>query len=138
MQRRLSQMFREREIQKRYIAVVLGQLHDEAGEIDLPLNSDWPNRPRQMIDYSTGKYSLTRYRCTGFDATTGYSRMELEPVTGRTHQLRVHLSAIGHPIVGDTLYGGPSNERLQLHAQSLIFPHPVDATVLNFVSVPPF
>lgn len=137
MQRRLSQMFREREVSKRYIAIVSGKLKQEAGEIALPLISDWPNRPKQMVDHAQGKPSLTRYRLLDMD--NGNSRVELEPVTGRTHQLRLHLAAIGHPILGDALYGdGSSAPRLLLHAASLAFKHPVSGEPLNFASLAPF
>jgi len=137
MQRRLSQIFREREVSKRYIAIVSGKLEQEAGEIALPLISDWPNRPKQMVDHAQGKPSLTRYRLLGMD--NGNSRVELEPVTGRTHQLRLHMAAIGHPILGDALYGdGSSAPRLLLHAASLAFKHPVSGEPLNFASLAPF
>jgi len=137
MQRRLSQMFREREVSKRYIAVVSGRLEQEAGEITLPLICDWPNRPKQMVDHTQGKPSLTRYRLLGMEGVN--SRVELEPVTGRTHQLRLHMAAIGHPILGDALYGdGTSASRLLLHAGSLSFKHPVSGEPLNFLSSSPF
>lgn len=137
MQRRLSQMFCEREVSKRYFAVVSGKLEQEAGEISLPLISDWPNRPKQMVDHTQGKPSLTRYRLLGLEGAN--SRVELEPVTGRTHQLRLHMAAIGHPILGDVLYGdGSSAPRLLLHANSLNFKHPVSGKPLNFSSSSPF
>lgn len=137
MQRRLSQMFQEREVSKRYIAIVSGKLEQETGEIALPLNSDWPNRPKQKVDHTQGKPSLTRYSLLGMEG--GNSRMELEPVTGRTHQLRLHMAAIGHPILGDALYGdGSSAPRLLLHAGSLVFTHPVSCAPLNFASPAPF
>lgn len=137
MQSRLSQIFREREVQKRYIAVVAGRVAP-AGEIDLPLLVDWPSRPKQKVDCESGKPSLTRYRLLAHDAETDTSRLELEPVTGRTHQLRVHLAAIGHPIIGDALYAGRAAERLLLHAQSLSFAHPLGGELLDFVCEPPF
>lgn len=136
MQRHLSQMFREREVAKRYVAVVAGTL-EFAGEIDLPIAADWPNRPLRKIDAEQGKPSLTRYRVLGHAADT--SRVELEPVTGRTHQLRVHMAAIGHPILGDALYGeAASAPRLLLHASSLSFAHPLNGESLNFNSPPPY
>lgn len=135
MQRRLSQMFREREIEKHYMAIVAGQLILETGEVDLPIAVDWPNRPLRKIDLQLGKPSLTRYRLLAFDAASDTSRIELEPVTGRTHQLRVHMAAIGHPILGDALYGDAlSAPRLMLHASLLRFAHPLNATLLNFTS----
>ncbi|OGS80144.1 MAG: RNA pseudouridine synthase [Gallionellales bacterium GWA2_55_18] len=141
MQRLLSRRFRERAVQKRYVAVVAGSLKSPTGEIDLPLIADWPNRPRQKVDHESGKPSLTRYRILAHDAATDTTRVELEPVTGRTHQLRVHLAAIGHPILGDALYGeknGDSAERLLLHASMLCFIHPLGGEPLSLASDPPF
>ncbi len=137
MQRRLSNMFSDREVEKRYIAVVSGKLQPETGEVALPIAADWPNRPLRKVDAGSGKPSLTRFRrldCDG-DAT----RVELEPVTGRTHQLRVHMSAISHPILGDALYGdAASAPRLLLHASSLGFAHPLSGVSLNFNKSPSF
>jgi len=141
MQRRLSQMFRERLVAKRYMAVVAGKLEPATGEIDLPIAVDWPNRPLRKIDAESGQLSLTRYRVLSHDAASAISRVELEPVTGRTHQLRVHMAAIGHPILGDELYGGAASEsaeRLLLHAGELSFAHPLDDVFLNLISGPPF
>lgn len=141
MQRRLSQLFRERGVEKCYIAMVAGRFETDTGEVDLPLGSDWPNRPRQKVNFAGGKNSLTRYRVLAHDAVMNTSRIELEPVTGRTHQLRVHMAAIGHPIVGDTLYGGAAGatvERLLLHASVLGFTHPLSAELLTLVSEAPF
>lgn len=137
MQRRLSQMFREREVVKRYVAVVAGKL-DTAGEIELPLAADWPNRPKQKVDHASGKPSLTRYRLLKHDVDTQTSRIELEPVTGRTHQLRVHLATTGHPIIGDALYGGRASPRLLLHASLLNFAHPLGGERLTIASEPAF
>ncbi len=136
MQRRLSQMFRERAVLKRYVAVVAGKLEPDTGEIKLPLMADWPNRPQQKVDHESGKPSLTRYRVLSHEAAM--TRVELEPVTGRTHQLRVHLAAIGHPIIGDGLYGGPVAVRLLLHARTLEFVHPVSGEPVSFTSTTPF
>jgi tRNA pseudouridine32 synthase/23S rRNA pseudouridine746 synthase len=139
MQRRLSRMFHEREVEKRYVAAVAGKLEPEAGEVDLPIAADWPNRPLRKIDAELGKPSLTRYRLLAFDTATDTSRVELEPVTGRTHQLRVHMAAIGHPILGDALYGDASSAaRLLLHASTLDLLHPVSRLPLHFVSSAPF
>lgn len=141
MQRHLSHLFRERLVAKRYVAVVSGRLEPLAGEINLPLNRDWPNRPRQKVDPVSGKPSLTRYCLLAHDAGTDTTRVELEPVTGRTHQLRVHMAAIGHPILGDALYGENREggaERLLLHACALRFVHPLSAESLSFASEPPF
>jgi tRNA pseudouridine32 synthase/23S rRNA pseudouridine746 synthase len=150
MQRRLSAMFRERQVEKRYVAKVVGLMHMAAGEVDLPIGRDWPNRPRQKVDMEEGKPSLTRYRLLGLENISDsphigncsdleVSRIELEPVTGRTHQLRVHMAAIGYPILGDQLYGNESVAgRLMLHASRLGFEHPVSGAPLKVVCPPPF
>lgn len=139
MQRTLSELFRERKIDKRYVAIVVGKLTSLDGEINLPLITDWPNRPLQKIDHQLGKPSLTRYVLLGFDNASYSSRISLEPVTGRTHQLRVHMAAIGHSILGDALYGDiTSAPRLLLHACSLRFIHPISKDTLNFTSEPLF
>ncbi|OGS98715.1 MAG: RNA pseudouridine synthase [Gallionellales bacterium RIFCSPLOWO2_12_FULL_59_22] len=141
MQRLLSQMFRERAVQKRYVAVVAGRVQTPSGEVDLPLICDWPNRPKQKVDFASGKPSLTRYRLLTHDTNTDTTRVELEPVTGRTHQLRVHMAAIGHPILGDALYGENTQSRagrLLLHASALSFVHPLSGETLSFSSEPPF
>ncbi|HEX3139512.1 MAG TPA: RluA family pseudouridine synthase [Rhizobacter sp.] len=138
MQRQLSHAFAQREVGKRYVAVVAGHLAHDTGEIDLPLIADWPNRPRQKVDFDIGKPSLTRYRvlARGADDT----RVELEPLTGRSHQLRVHLLALGHPILGDGLYGPEDRQapRLMLHACSLSLAHPVTGQALRLESAAPF
>lgn len=141
MQSELSRLFRERQIGKRYIAVVHGLLAEDAGEVELPLIVDWPNRPLQKVDFEIGKHSLTRYRLLDRDEAQDLSRVELEPVTGRSHQLRVHMAALGHPILGDDLYGGPAfsrAERLLLHATDLRLIHPLTAATLEFHAPPPF
>jgi tRNA pseudouridine32 synthase/23S rRNA pseudouridine746 synthase len=137
MQRRLSQMFQAREVGKRYVAIVTGKLEPESGEVNLPIMTDWPNRPMQKIDALLGKPSLTRYRVLDRHADT--SHVELEPFTGRTHQLRIHMSAIGHPILGDALYGeAGSAPRLLLHACLLSFAHPLTGNSMSFDSPAPF
>ncbi len=138
----LSEAFREREVHKHYEAVVHGRPEVEQGEIALPLIVDWPNRPRQVVCHETGKPSLTRYRVVG-DEPGGRSRIALEPVTGRTHQLRVHLAALGHPIVGDPFYGlageTPAQApRMLLHARALAFAHPLTGEAMRFESRVPF
>jgi tRNA pseudouridine32 synthase/23S rRNA pseudouridine746 synthase len=139
-QRALGIAFAERRVHKRYVAVVSGRIEAFEGwrEIDLPLIADWPNRPRQKVDLERGKPSLTRYRVLGGDGQA--TRVELEPVTGRSHQLRVHLLALGFPIVGDTLYAPSAapDARLMLHASELRLPHPLDGRELRFASPPPF
>ncbi len=139
MQRMLSMAFADRAVHKRYVAVVHGQPRDDAGEIALPLLADWPRRPRQKVDPLQGKPALTRWRVLARDEGAGTARLALEPVTGRSHQLRVHLLSIGHPIVGDGLYGAPDGApRMMLHAQSLELPHPRTAQRLSLCSRAPF
>ena len=139
MHRELSMLFQERKVAKRYIAIVDGRLQANTGEISLPLICDWPNRPRQKVDHEIGKPSLTRYRLLNYDARTNSSRVELEPITGRSHQLRVHLAELGHPILGDELYGSESSApRLLLHATMLSFPLPGTNETLTFESAPDF
>jgi tRNA pseudouridine32 synthase/23S rRNA pseudouridine746 synthase len=132
MQRLLSLAFAERRVRKHYVAVVDGSPADDEGEVDLPLIADWPRRPRQKVDPVHGKPSLTRWRVLSRDGRR--TRLLLEPVTGRSHQLRVHMAALGWPIVGDALYGRAGHEapRLLLHAQALRLPHPVDDRALCF------
>ncbi len=138
MQRQLSLAFAERRVHKQYVAIVEGQPAADAGEVDLPLIADWPRRPRQKVDLADGKPSLTRWRVLA--RLGARARLLLEPVTGRSHQLRVHMAAQGWPIVGDELYGrsGPDTPRLLLHAQSLQLPHPVDGRSLRFEAELPF
>ncbi|MDE2606648.1 MAG: RNA pseudouridine synthase [Burkholderiales bacterium] len=142
MQRVLSRMFAERQVDKRYEAVVAGDLGPlgTRGEIDLPLAADWPNRPRQQVDPVHGRPSLTRWEVLA--RQDGTTRLALEPVTGRSHQLRVHLLAIGHPILGDALYAPPGvlarAPRLLLHACALRLSHPVTGEALIFESRVPF
>lgn len=138
-QRRLSRLFEERRVGKRYVAVVRGLVIDEQGSIDLPLAADWPNRPRQRVDVPSGKPSLTHWRVLSRNLAAQTTRLELEPVTGRSHQLRVHLLALGHAILGDALYApGMPGPRLLLHAASLCLAHPDDGRALNFSSPLPF
>ncbi|MGB9130827.1 MAG: RluA family pseudouridine synthase [Thiobacillus sp.] len=144
-QRALSKAFAAREVNKRYIAVVAGWLETPAegwGVIDLPIIVDWPNRPLRIVDHQSGKPSLTRWRVLGHDETGLNTRVELEPVTGRSHQLRVHLRELGHPILGDALYAPPAVQalsgRLLLHACSLRFAHPLTGEALAFESAAPF
>lgn len=138
MQRALSMQFERREVDKRYVALVEGLIAQDSGEIDLPLICDWPNRPRQIVDFDVGKPSLTRWRVLARDASLKHTRVELEPVTGRSHQLRVHLAAIGHPIVGDAFYAASEAERVCLHSSRLVFAHPLDGERITVVSPLPF
>ena len=141
-QRRLSAAFEHSEVDKRYEAVVHGQVEGEAGRIDLPLAADWPNRPRQQVDPVHGKPSLTLWQVVARDGLQDTSRLALWPQTGRSHQLRVHLLAIGHPIVGDALYGPPGADspatRMLLHSSELRFAHPGSRAAVLFESPAPF
>ncbi len=149
-QRMLSIAFAERRVDKRYVAVVAGRPAGDGADaegwstIDLPLAADWPARPRQKVDPERGRPSLTRWRRQA--PADGYrlaaTRVLLQPVTGRSHQLRVHLAAVGHPILGDPLYAPPgavaASPRLLLHAESLEIPHPFTGERLGFGSPPAF
>jgi tRNA pseudouridine32 synthase/23S rRNA pseudouridine746 synthase len=137
-QRQLSMAFAARAVGKRYVAVIEGLLADEAGEVDAPLAPDWPNRPRQVVSATRGKAALTRWRV--LERLAGCTRVELEPVTGRSHQLRVHMQSIGHPIRGDALYAPETarDGRLLLHATELAFAHPADGRHCRFTSAAPF
>ena len=141
-QRSLSVAFAQRRVDKRYEAIVAGDVQGDAGEIALPLAADWPNRPRQKVDVESGKPSLTRWRVLSRGETAAATRLALEPLTGRTHQLRVHLAAIGHPLLGDTLYApaelAAAAPRLLLHATHLAFEHPTDGSAVAFDSAAPF
>ena len=143
MQRALSRLFERREVDKRYVAVVHGEMQpaDEEngwGLIDLPIAVDWPRRPLRIIDAAHGKPSQTRWRSLAFDSATNSTRVELEPVTGRSHQLRVHLQALGHPILGDALYAPEAVRtqapRLLLHACALRLTHPESGELMRFES----
>lgn len=138
--RALSMAFEQRRVRKLYLARVHGRPEADAGRINLPLITDWPNRPRQKVDHETGKPSQTDWKLLTSDSAT--SLLALTPVTGRSHQLRVHLSEIGHPILGDGFYGNGVSEtladRLCLHASELAFQHPVSFAELAFHSAPDF
>lgn len=142
MHRLLSILFQDRQVEKRYLAVVDGKLEPESGDIDLPLIVDWPNRPLHKVDFEIGKPSLTRYRVLGYDPGLHCTRVALTPETGRTHQLRVHMQALAHPILGDPLYAGETARfkasRLLLHAEYLAFAHPVTGKALDFTCPAPF
>jgi tRNA pseudouridine32 synthase / 23S rRNA pseudouridine746 synthase len=142
MQRGLARAFEQRQVDKRYVAVVTGEPARAEGTIELPIGADWPNRPRQQVDAERGRPSVSRYRVLGPGPLPGTTRLELEPVTGRTHQLRVHLMAIGHPIVGDALYApeaaATAAPRLWLHATELRLPHPFTGEPVHWTSAAPF
>lgn len=137
-QRRLNAAFEQRAVGKRYVAVVEGAVAGDEGRIAAPLAADWPNRPRQVVDVVNGKPSLTYWKVMERGPVT--TRLSLSPVTGRSHQLRVHLQHIGHPIRGDELYAPlPLNaDRLLLHAAEISFAHPGSGVTMHFQSPPPF
>ncbi|SIR13196.1 tRNA pseudouridine32 synthase / 23S rRNA pseudouridine746 synthase [Aromatoleum tolulyticum] len=144
MLRRMNHAFAQRTVGKRYVAVVHGLVASDRGEIDLPLAADSDNNPRQRVDREGGRRALTRYRVVERrgEGEGAVSRVELEPVTGRTHQLRVHLMSLGHPILGDVLYAPPQSAqlhaRLHLHAAAIAFIHPERRIAMTFESVVPF
>ncbi|MEM6900580.1 MAG: pseudouridine synthase [Pseudomonadota bacterium] len=136
----LSVAFANRDVTKLYEAIVFGRVKAKEGVVDLPLIADWVNRPRQKVDYETGKPAKTLWSCLEADDVS--SRMELAPETGRSHQLRVHMDRIGHPILGDGLYGSHQSRRaanrLMLHARELGFIHPLTSERLDIQSPTPF
>ena len=138
--RNLSIQFQDRKTAKRYIARVFGKLEQETGSVDLPLICDWPNRPKQMVDHDNGKPSLTHFKVLEYEQNA--TRVELIPITGRSHQLRVHMLSLGHPILGDKLYAHPEAfamaPRLQLHAEMLTLAHPASGETLIFEAAPEF
>lgn len=139
-QSHLSKQFQARSTKKRYFARVYGELQGTEGEVDLPLICDWPNRPKQMVDHERGKPSQTRWRKLCY--SNQVSTVELIPITGRSHQLRVHMLSMGHPILGDRLYAHEvalgMAERLQLHAADLTVEHPVTGQSMSFNAACPF
>jgi tRNA pseudouridine32 synthase/23S rRNA pseudouridine746 synthase len=137
--RYIGYQFERRFTKKRYIARVHGAVSADEGEVDLPLICDWPNRPKQKVDHEEGKPALTRYKVLTRDDDE--TRVELTPVTGRSHQLRVHMLALGHPILGDRFYGpeeGKGYDRLMLHAAMIEFRHPGSETEVTFEAPVPF
>ena len=138
--RNLSIQFQDRKTAKRYIARVFGKLEQQTGSVDLPLICDWPNRPKQMVDHDNGKPSLTHFKVLEYEHSA--TRVELTPITGRSHQLRVHMLSLGHPILGDKLYAHPEAfamaPRLQLHAEMLTLAHPASGETLIFEAAPEF
>ena len=142
MERSLSMLFQNRQVKKNYIAVVAGIMPANFGEINLPLITDWPNRPKQKIDFTNGKASRTCYQQASFNLEDNSSRIKLTPLTGRTHQLRIHMQSVGHAILGDELYADESvvNKagRLLLHASFLSFIHPEKKELVEITSVPDF
>jgi len=138
----LGKLFENRCVDKEYIAIVDGKLDEVSGEIDLPLICDWENRPRQKVCLDKGKPARTLFTVLEYDERRHSSRVQLRPLTGRSHQLRVHMLALGHAIVGDYFYASnevlAKSDRLLLHAQKINFVHPITKEPLNVESAPPF
>jgi tRNA pseudouridine32 synthase/23S rRNA pseudouridine746 synthase len=135
----LGQQFEKRVAKKTYIARLWGELQPESGRVDLPLCADWPNRPRQMVDFERGRPAQTDWQVIATEPSG--SRVRLNPLTGRSHQLRVHMAEQGHPILGDPIYASGEARafaRLMLHAQSLCLQHPASREMTEFRSVVPF
>ncbi|MCB1406650.1 MAG: RNA pseudouridine synthase [Rhodobacteraceae bacterium] len=135
----LSRQFEERKTQKRYVALICGHPAETRGRIDLPLTVDWPNRPRQMVCHETGRPAQTDWKLLRHEGDN--SRVVLKPLTGRSHQLRVHMLAMGHPILGDPLYAtgeAAAYPRLMLHAEELRLRHPMTGEARSFRAPVPF
>ncbi|MGH1440217.1 MAG: pseudouridine synthase [Cellvibrionaceae bacterium] len=142
----MGKLFEKRLVQKTYHALVSGRLEKTEGEIDLPLICDWENRPVQKVCHESGKPAQTRYTLIDYDVEEDCSRVQLMPLTGRSHQLRVHMQALGHPIMGDIFYHPnfslktpqANDSRLCLHAHKLEFTHPLTQETLAVISSLPF
>ena len=138
-QRHLGLQFEKRQTKKIYIARVCGQVKANSGTLDLPIIVDWPNRPKQKICYETGRAALTDWQVIKRLKTE--TRVKLIPKTGRSHQLRIHMLALGHPILGDPFYGSPESqkvERLMLHSYRLSLRHPDGGEKIEFRAKQPF
>ena len=138
-QRHLGLQFEKRQMKKTYVARVYGRISEKTGTVDLPLIVDWPNRPLQHVDFENGKPAVTEWRVLKYEENA--TRMRLFPQTGRSHQLRVHMREIGHPILGDPFYAtgeAREAERLMLHAESLRLRHPDGGKGLTFKAKCPF
>jgi tRNA pseudouridine32 synthase / 23S rRNA pseudouridine746 synthase len=140
--RQLNRQFEQREVEKYYEALVWGLPMEDNGNIELPICVDWPNRPKKIVDHINGKPAQTFYRVLSRDAQKNIARLELKPITGRSHQLRVHLAEIGHPILGCPFYAHEAaknaHSRLTLHARELRITHPVSKERLVFKTQTPF
>lgn len=134
--RQLSRQFEQRQTKKTYRANVFGIVKDDHASIDLPIITDWPNRPKQKVDFNEGKSALTHYQVLDRENTKNITKLLLTPITGRSHQLRIHLAEIGHPILGCNFYAHHEakimSQRLMLHACYLGFYHPSNNTWLDF------
>lgn len=137
----VSKMFQARSVTKQYNALVQGELSG-TGQVDVPLITDWDNRPRQMVHYELGKKALTFYEAMHYDAEQDITRVKLTPITGRSHQLRVHMLHLGHPITGDQIYHPNAKQsplkRMALHASYLAFKQPLSGADLAIQSIIPF
>ncbi len=147
VQRALGDAFAQREVEKHYQAIVQGCMSAPEsqggwGDIELPIAADWERRPLRVIDHERGKASHTRWRVLAMDEAAQTTRLELSPITGRTHQLRLHLAAIGHAILGDALYADTTTQarapRLLLHATRLAFTHPTNGAWVQYALPPDF
>lgn len=137
-QRHLGWQFEERTVRKVYVARVWGEIAADEGRVDAPIKVDWPNRPLQMIA-PDGRPAVTNWRVTA--RSPGETRVRLEPETGRSHQLRLHMASLGHPILGDPFYAtgeAAAHPRLMLHAESLAFRHPDGGRPVRYASLAPF
>jgi tRNA pseudouridine32 synthase/23S rRNA pseudouridine746 synthase len=135
----LGQEFEQRRAKKTYVARVMGEMAEDSGHVDLPLGADWPNRPRQMVSHEHGRPALTDWQVIG--RAPGETRVRLSPLTGRSHQLRVHMLALGHPILGDPIYATDAARdfpRLMLHAETLGLHHPRSGAWVEFTAPCPF
>ena len=138
-QRHLGLQFEKRQIKKTYVARVWGQIEADTGTVDLPIIVDWPNRPKQMICHDTGRAAVTDWQVINRDR--GETRVKLSPKTGRSHQLRIHMLALGHPILGDPFYGTLESQeaiRLMLHSHRLCLRHPDGGEMMDFRAKLPF
>ncbi len=138
-QRKMGRMFEVKRVKKRYVARVWGEVAAPSGTVDLPLIVDWPNRPLQHVNHERGKPAVTDWRRE--EVEDGTTRMRLMPRTGRSHQLRVHMRELGHPILGDPFYAEGSARdfpRMMLHAEGLKFEHPVTEQMLRLAAPCPF
>lgn len=136
----LGRQFEKRLTAKRYIAKVWGEMMETEGRVEQPIITDWPNRPKQMIDPVRGRAAVTDWQVMDFE--DGHSRVELVPLTGRSHQLRLHMAYLGHPVLGDNFYAHAgaraASDRLCLHAKSLSLYHPATGDEVSFESAVPF
>jgi tRNA pseudouridine32 synthase/23S rRNA pseudouridine746 synthase len=137
---KIAMQFEKRTAEKSYVARVWGLLEGDEGLVDLPIAVDWENKPRQRIDFERGREARTQWRVIARE--DGVTRVRLKPLTGRTHQLRLHMMTLGHPVLGDQFYSTgeafAAADRLQLHAEELSFVHPTTGEPVRFVIPTPF